>query len=153
MSKPIEFEGVIEAARGGGACIPVPFDPGEVFGTRRSVRVIATYDGFEAKSSVMSMGGRPVLGIHKATREAIEKDPGDAVTVTVVQDTAPRTVNVPAELKRALKSAPDLKKRFDTLSFTHRREYAEWVAEGKRQETRDRRAAKALDMLAAGQTR
>jgi uncharacterized protein YdeI (YjbR/CyaY-like superfamily) len=39
---------------------------------------------------------------------------------------------------------------YDDLSFTHRREYAEWVAEAKRQETRDKRAARAADMLREG---
>jgi len=42
---------------------------------------------------------------------------------------------------------------FDALAFTHRREYAQWVAEAKREETRERRAARALEMLRAGETR
>ena len=77
MSEAIEFEGVIEAGRGGGACIPVPFDPKQVFGTGKSVRVHATYDGFEAPSSIVSMGVRAVtdaraqcLSCHEVRHEA-----------------------------------------------------------------------------------
>ena len=39
---------------------------------------------------------------------------------------------------------------FDKLAFTHRKEYAEWIAEAKREETRERRAAKAIEMLRDG---
>jgi len=39
---------------------------------------------------------------------------------------------------------------FEALSYTHRREYAEWIAQAKREGTRERRAAKALEMLKAG---
>ena len=40
---------------------------------------------------------------------------------------------------------------FEGLAYTHRKEYAQWVGEAKRQETRDRRAARALEMLGKGQ--
>ena len=151
-TNPIEFDGVIESARGGGACIPVPFDPKEAFGTRRSVRVRATYDDFEASSNVLSMDGRPILGIHKATCEAIGKGPGDRVRVSLVVDTSPRVVTIPAELDAQFTAHPKARSIFDSLSFTHRREYAEWVAGAKKQETRDLRALKAIDMLADGKT-
>ncbi len=149
----IEFEGTIEAAGGGGACIPVPFDPRDVFGTGRSVRVRATYDGFEAKSNVVTMNGRPVVGIHKATREAIGKGPGDTVRVALVQDTDVRTVDVPPDLATALARAPALKARYDALAYTHRKEFARWIDEAKRAETRARRLAKALEMIEKGENR
>ena len=41
---------------------------------------------------------------------------------------------------------------YEKLSFTHRREYAQWIAEAKREETRERRAARALEMLRGRQT-
>ncbi len=147
----IEFEGTIESARGGGACIPVPFDPREVFGTGRSVRVKATYDGFEAKSSVVKMDGRVVLGVHKATRVAIGKDAGDQVRVTLVRDTEERTVDLPSELAGALAGAPELAARFEALAFTHRKEFARWIGDAKRPDTRARRLAKALAMIEEGE--
>jgi uncharacterized protein YdeI (YjbR/CyaY-like superfamily) len=42
---------------------------------------------------------------------------------------------------------------FDALSYTHRKEFARWVEEAKREETRDRRVAEALEMLREGRTR
>jgi uncharacterized protein YdeI (YjbR/CyaY-like superfamily) len=57
---------------------------------------------------------------------------------------------VPAELEAALAADARLREAFDDLPFTHRREYAEWVGEAKRQRTRDARAAKAAQMLRDG---
>jgi uncharacterized protein YdeI (YjbR/CyaY-like superfamily) len=39
------------------------------------------------------------------------------------------------------------------MAFTHRKEYARWIAEAKRTETRQRRVAQAVEMIRAGQTR
>jgi uncharacterized protein YdeI (YjbR/CyaY-like superfamily) len=36
---------------------------------------------------------------------------------------------------------------------THRKEYARWIAEAKRDDTRDRRVAQAVQMLRDGRTR
>jgi len=36
------------------------------------------------------MGGRLVLGVHKATLQTADRDTGDAVTVTMSIDTEPR---------------------------------------------------------------
>jgi uncharacterized protein YdeI (YjbR/CyaY-like superfamily) len=93
------------------------------------------------------------LGIRKDVRAAIGKDIGDVVRIQVELDTEPRVVAVPDELSTALDAAPDAAARYAKLSYTHRREFAEWVAEAKRQETRDRRAAKAVEMILEGRTR
>ena len=60
---------------------------------------------------------------------------------------------MPAELEAALDGDAAVRAVFDALSFTHRREYAEWVAEAKREETRHRRAAKTVEGLRAGKVR
>jgi uncharacterized protein YdeI (YjbR/CyaY-like superfamily) len=41
-------------------------------------------------------------------------------------------------------------KSFSTLSFSHRREYVEWVEEAKRPETRARRIAGTVERVAQG---
>ena len=72
---------------------------------------------------------------------------GDDLDVTLRRDDAPREVQIPPELQRELDAAPDVKHRFDAMSFTHRREYAQWVDEAMRQETRERRAAETIEKL------
>jgi uncharacterized protein YdeI (YjbR/CyaY-like superfamily) len=60
---------------------------------------------------------------------------------------------VPEALARALSAEPDARDAFEALAFTHRKEFARWIAEAKREETRDRRVAQAVEMIRAGQTR
>jgi uncharacterized protein YdeI (YjbR/CyaY-like superfamily) len=55
---------------------------------------------------------------------------------------------VPAELAAALTRKPALKKTFEAFSPAHKREYARWIAEAKRAETREARAERALAMIA-----
>jgi uncharacterized protein YdeI (YjbR/CyaY-like superfamily) len=57
---------------------------------------------------------------------------------------------VPSELEAALAGDREARSAFDSLSFTHRREYADWVGGAKRAETRERRLVKAVAMLRAG---
>jgi uncharacterized protein YdeI (YjbR/CyaY-like superfamily) len=72
------------------------------------------------------------------------------VEVTVELDTAPREVVVPEALAAALASDAAARAAFDGLAFTHRKEYARWIAEAKREETRARRVEQALERLRAG---
>lgn len=148
------FDAEILEGRGGGALIEIPFSVRDVMGTAGQVRVRATFDGHQYRGSLAPMGGGVhVLGIRKDVRAAIAKDVGDTVHVTVEPDTAPRVVEVPDELVGALELDPAARDRFASLSHTHRREFAEWVAEAMKQETRDRRAARAVEMIADGRTR
>ncbi len=145
------FDAVIEPANRGGAVVSIPFDVKEVFGSGRP-KVRALIDGHEYRGSLVKMGGRYILGIRKDIRAAIGKDVGDSVHVETQLDTAPRTVDVPPELRAALAEAADASERYDGLSFTHRREFAQWVAEAVKEETRLRRARKAVEMIREGRT-
>jgi uncharacterized protein YdeI (YjbR/CyaY-like superfamily) len=62
-------------------------------------------------------------------------------------------VKLPADLRAALGNAPEAKAAFAQLSFTHQREYVEWVDEAKRAETRARRIASTVDRVASGEPR
>jgi hypothetical protein len=154
LDAPLAFDAIIVGARGGGALVEIPFDVSEVYGTRGQVRVRATFDGYEYRGSIAPMGGGVhVLGLRKDVRVAIGKDIGDTVTVTLEEDTEPRTVGTPPELLRELAEDDEARRRYEGLSHTHRREFAEWVAEARKPETRDRRAAEAVAMLRSGETR
>jgi uncharacterized protein YdeI (YjbR/CyaY-like superfamily) len=91
-----------------------------------------------------------LLLILKSIREQIGKTFGDEVHITVEADDAPRVVAVPKDLAAALKKDRDAKALFDKLSYTHQKEYAAWIEEAKKDETRQRRIAKTLTMLKAG---
>ena len=145
------FEAQILAGTRGGALVEIPFSVREAYGTGGRVKVRASFDGHEYRGSIAPMGGGShVLGVRKDVRAAIGKDVGDTVAVTVTRDSEVRTVEIPPELADVLQGAPTAAERFEGLSYTHRREFAEWVGGGKKQETRDRRAAKAVLMILAG---
>lgn len=90
------------------------------------------------------------MGLNRAVRDAAGVEAGDAVEVTIELDTEPREVELPEALASALAADAAARSAFDTLSFTHRKEYARWIAEAKRQETRDRRVTQALEQLRQG---
>jgi hypothetical protein len=62
-------------------------------------------------------------------------------------------VEIPGELTAALKKNKAALKTFDSFAPSHRREYIEWVAEAKRDETRAKRVAQSVDWLAEGKRR
>ncbi|HTN22829.1 MAG TPA: YdeI/OmpD-associated family protein [Solirubrobacteraceae bacterium] len=138
-----------DSGRGGGRWVVVPFDAREAFGQARPP-VRGTVNGTPLRSRLSVYGGVTVLGLRREVRDAAGIEVGDTVEVTLELDDAPREVQVPAELEAVLAGDPQLRAIYDGLAFTHRREYAEWVGEAKRQETRDTRAAKAAQMLRDG---
>lgn len=58
---------------------------------------------------------------------------------------------VPSELGEALERENDARQNFETLAPSYRRQFVEWVAAAKREETRRRRVAESIRLLAAGE--
>ena len=151
MSDTYTFRATIEQAGSGGAWVTVPFDAEAAFGKKR-VPVLATIDGEPYRGSLVRMGGEcHVLGVLKEIRERIGKQPGDEVEITITEDTAPREVEVPADLAAALGAAPDASRFFDTLAYSHKREWVRWIEEAKREQTRADRVVRAVDALGRGE--
>jgi len=115
--------------------------------------VVATVNGYTWRTSVTRMGGEFLLGFNREVREGAHVAAGEDVDVTLELDVAPRVVEMPEALALALAGAPDVAAAFDAMAFTHRKEYARWIAEAKQEQTRERRVQQALDMIRAGKTR
>lgn len=56
-------------------------------------------------------------------------------------------LEIPTELANALSSNPVLSATFESMSLSHKREYAEYVAEAKQEATRFRRVEKIMPMI------
>jgi hypothetical protein len=130
------------------AGFPVPFDLKIVFGRARPP-VKVTIRGHTWRTTPGVYGGVGYIGLNRDVRAAAGVDVGDRVRVAMELDTEPRTVAVPADLRDAL-AASDAQETFDRLSFTHRREYVEWVESAKRAETRERRLAETVRRVRVG---
>ncbi len=115
--------------------------------------VAATINGATWRSTVVRMRGEHLLGLSKEVRSRVGADASDTVEVTVALDRAARVVEAPAELADALAGDVQASTAYERLAYTHRKEYARWVGEAKKRDTRLRRAAHAVGMLRAGQTR
>jgi len=115
--------------------------------------VVATVDGYTWRTSVARMGGEFRVGLNRAVWHGAGVESGQQVHVVLELDLAPRTVEVPDALAAALATDPRAKAAFERMSFTHRKEYARWIAEAKREETTRRRVVQALEMIKAGKHR
>ena len=93
-------------------------------------------------------GGSIYIPLRKSHREAAGLSGDETVTVKIAADSAVRTVSIPADLARAFRAKPGAKERWNSLSFTQRREYAEALTGAKKAETRERRLATILRALA-----
>ncbi|MBO0709475.1 MAG: DUF1905 domain-containing protein [Candidatus Dormibacteraeota bacterium] len=141
------FTGILEQARQGGALVALPPEVVEALGGTR-VRVSGTFAGIEFASSTMPTGGGGAcVGIHKATRERAGIHFGDQVEIVLERDDRERAVEIPPALQRALDANPEAREAFARLAPTHRREYARWVAEAKREETVQRRVETTLERI------
>ena len=113
----------------------------------------ATINGCRLRSTVVRMRGEFLFGLSKAARQETTIEVGDTVTFTLELDEEPREVEVPPALAAALDPDPEAKRMFEALAYTHRKEYARWISEAKRDQTRERRVAQAVEMIRAGRTR
>ncbi len=68
---------------------------------------------------------------------------------TVVRDEGKREVVPPKDLVKALRAAPPAWDRWSELPFSHQREHVEAIEGAKKPETRERRIAAAVAMVAA----
>lgn len=60
---------------------------------------------------------------------------------------------VPTDLAAALKRSKGAAKHWDAFPPSHRREYIDWITEARRDETRQRRLAQAIEWIAEGKHR
>jgi Bacteriocin-protection, YdeI or OmpD-Associated/Domain of unknown function (DUF1905) len=135
-----QFSAELERAGKTSARLRVPLDLKELYGRARPpLRV--TIRGHTWRTTPGVYGGVAYIGLNRDVRNAAGVDAGDRVQVTMQLDTEPRTVGLPDDLRAALDGDPVAHAAFDRLSFTHRREYVEWVEDAKRPETRTRRIA------------
>ena len=118
------------------------------FGKKGQVKVKVKVDGYAYRTSIAPYGGNHYLGVRKEIRQAIGKPDGGTIHVMMEIDNEPRVVEVPADFTDAMDEA--IRASFDKLSYTHQKEYVEWINEAKRAETRQRRIEKALQMIAEG---
>ena len=153
MPEPVRIHATLEP-RGPAAAIILTDEQVAAIGQgAKTPPVRVAVNGRTLTLRVGRMGGVSMIGFSRAARVEAGVEPGDELDLEIVLDDAPREVEVPPELAAALGDDRGAGAAFDELAYTHRKEFARWVAEAKRPETRERRVADTVRMLHDGQTR
>jgi len=140
------FTAEVLSAQGGGHAVVVPKDVAATFSSKRPP-VLAHINGVEYRSRLMVYGGQCYLGLRKDLLRQLGIGAGDQVDIELAEDEQERVVVEPPELTAALADNPDASAAYEKLPFTHRNEYARWIDEGKKPETRADRVAKTIKRL------
>lgn len=82
------------------------------------------------------------------TEKDKEEKPKERVILSYA-DSKTKTIILPDDLSKAFKQHKEAKTFFDTLAFSHKREYIDWIVSAKREETRAKRVDGTIQMLLA----
>ena len=139
-----KFRTTILSAGKTAAGMVVPPEVVASLGTSKRPKVRVTIKGHTYRSSVAVMGGKFMMGVSAAVREAAGVAPGETVDVEMELDTEKREVSVPADLTAALAKDGKARKFFEGLSYSNRLRLVLAIEAAKTAETRDRRIGKTV---------
>ena len=128
--------------------LEVPANVVEKLGPKKRPPVLVTVGAHTFRTTVAVYGNQFFVPLNRENRTKAGVSAGESVRVAIAADNAPRVVDVPADLAKALRAAR-LRPAFDKLSYSHQREYVQWIEDAKRADTRARRIAKTVEQLSA----
>lgn len=134
---------------GSSAFVAFPHDVRELFGTGGRVPVNATLDGVPYRGSLVTYGAGHMILVLTDIQKRIAKGPGDTVHVTVELDETPRVVELDPDVESAFAGA-NVVEAFRAMSYSHQREYQQWIAQAKREDTRARRIGRSVELIRDG---
>ena len=142
----VSFTATVELHRTTATGIEVPAHVVEALDAGKRPAVVVTLAGYSYRTTVGVVGGRSLVPISAQVRAAPGVAAGDELEVTLDLDTAPRTVEVPPDLARALEGA-GLSAAFEALSPSARKAHVTSVEGAKAEATRLRRVEKVVGDL------
>ena len=146
----MRFPTTLRATGGTTTGLVVPPEVVDQLGSGKRPKVTVTLNGTSFRTTVAPMGGEYWVGVSAANRALTGVAAGDDLDVELELDNAPREVEVPEDLAAALRVTPEAGAAFARLSYSHQRAHVEAVTGAKKPETRQRRVAKAVEMLTEG---
>ncbi|WIX88949.1 YdeI/OmpD-associated family protein [Amycolatopsis sp. DG1A-15b] len=130
--------------------LPVPGDVVEALGAGKKPAVTVTLGGHTYRTTVASRGGQFLVPLSAENREQAGVAAGDDVDVEITLDTAPRELDIPADLAEALAADDTARARFESLSYSAKQRFVLPIGQAKTAETRQQRVAKVITDLRAG---
>jgi uncharacterized protein YdeI (YjbR/CyaY-like superfamily) len=145
------FTAVLEPLRTGLGWVVarVPFDAAKAWPVRRGMRVRGEIEGFAFRTSLFafSRGEGHFLLVNKKMQAAARIKVGSLARIRLEPDLEERAATVPPELAKALKGDRRLRKWFDGLSYSNRKEVGAWVSEPKSAASREQRAERMAERM------
>ncbi|MBI2682858.1 MAG: DUF1905 domain-containing protein [Acidobacteriales bacterium] len=153
MAKLKRFKVPLEKGGGnlGWTIIRIPFDVKAEWGSGARTAVRGTINGFPFRTSAFPTKhtGHFMMVNKEMQKGAGACRIGEVVRVEMEPDTGERRVEVPKEMQRALAQDKTLRKYYDALNYSMRKEIVRWVTGVKHAETRVRRAEQLAERLLA----
>ena len=146
--QPLTFRTVLQGDSG--MFVEVPPGILQALGPARRPAVRVVINGVELRTTIAVYGGRSLIGLRREIREAAQVSLGETLELAVELDTAARVVELPDDLAAVLAADPEASRRFESLSFTNRKEYVGWVLQARTPSTRERRIADTPELLKSG---
>ncbi len=132
----------------GWVCLDIPQNVSAMLGRRGRVPVTGTINGFPIRNSLFPTGaGGHFMMVNKEMHRGASVGVGDRVEVILEVDTSPRVLKVPEDLSQALSQHPEARASFESLSYSHKKEYVDWIEDAKQSETRARRIEETVAKL------
>lgn len=127
----------------------VPFDIAKSWPVRKGSRVRGEIEGFAFRTTLLPdhRGTSHFLLVNKQMQSGAEARVGSRVRIWLEPDLDARPILLPPELARALNADRRLRRWFDRLSESMRREIGKWAAEPKSAASRRKRAEKLAERL------
>ena len=141
----MEFRATVELGGKTATGIPVPDAVVAALGRGNRPAVAVTVGGHTYRTTVARMGGRFLVPLSAENRAAAGVAAGDEIEVDIEVDAAPREITVPADLDAALAQDTSAREFFDSLAYSHRKEWVRWIEQAKKPATRTTRLAATLE--------
>jgi hypothetical protein len=127
--------------------IEVPPDVIVQLGAGKRPAVVVTIGSYTYRGTVGVMGGRSLIPVSADHRRQAGIAAGDDIDVALELDTAPRHVELPADLAEALRKDDAARQFFERLSASQKKWHVQSVESAKTPETRQRRIGRSMEML------
>ena len=148
----VTFETTV-AASGNNTGIVVPEEVIDQLAAGKRPPVLVNVNGYEYRNTVGVMGGKHMIGISAAVRNATGLKGGDPIRVTLTVADTPREVTIPADFAAALAADEQASAFFGKLSNSMQRFHVENITAAKNADTRQRRIDKAIALFRVGKQR
>ena len=89
----------------------------------------------------------------KYIREAVKLNKDGVKLPSKAKSSEMKTIAIPDYFQNILKKNKKAEKTFEEFSYSHKKEYVQWITEAKTEETREKRISTAIEWLSEGKKR